>query len=211
MPSFNDLVFLAGGDVSPNASLSNLLEIFLKEHAELPILEDFFLCDMQDMIDSAIVLDDEAINLPLETRYAWSLAPVDLEDEICLQYFVLFVRQMANESGQQRVRLLVKIHMGQEQSSGPLTDEARLAASLRLRRLESLYTVIDLYVWLGHRFGLEHFPDLGKAAILRGNATDEISKLIAMLGYRPPRGRGSPGTRKNRRQRGGRKHKHRRD
>ncbi len=183
LPSMEDLVFMEGGDVPANMALSKLLERYLEQHYELPELRDFFLCELDDIIDASMVCDDEAPKLDLSARFTYAISPVDLEDQVIARYFALYIRQHA-ESG--IVRLKVKVHeddmMGKQM---PLTEEERSAVSGRIARLESLYSVIDCYIWLAIRFGERIYCDMELAIETRRLCAEQIDRSISRLGMMP--------------------------
>ncbi len=115
----------------------------------------------------------------------YSIAPVDLDDELCARYFALFLRQHAQGGA---VKLMVKIHCKEDEidkGRPALREEERDAVSQRIARLESLYSVVDCYVWLATRFGEEVYTDLSHAMATRQNCADEIAHGIALLGWQP--------------------------
>lgn len=121
--------------------------------------------------------------MKLDTRYTYSIAPINLDDELAKRYFALFVRQHA-ESG--AVRLLVKVH--QSPDKVVRHEEERMAALARIGRLEQLYTVIDCYRWLATRFGRDVYPDVALAEQTAVVCGKEIEMLIAQLGIQKKRG-----------------------
>jgi ATP-dependent RNA helicase SUPV3L1/SUV3 len=65
LPGLEDLLLLAGGDVEDNAPLSGLYRDYLEQHHSLPELEDYFLCELDDIVDAADVCDAEAPSLDM--------------------------------------------------------------------------------------------------------------------------------------------------
>ncbi len=65
LPGLEDLLLLAGGDVEESASLASLYNEYLEQHRSLPALQDYFLCDLDDIVAAAVVCDEEAPSLDL--------------------------------------------------------------------------------------------------------------------------------------------------
>jgi hypothetical protein len=104
---------------------------------------------------------------------------------LCARYYALFLRQHAQAGV---VKLMVKIHRSDDEIDADrpaLRDEQRDAVSQRIGRLESLYSVVDCYVWLATRFGEDVYRELSLAIATRQNCADEIARCIALLGWQP--------------------------
>ena len=182
LPTLADLTLLNGGDVRETASLSKLYGTFLELHESLPQERDFFLCETKDILRASSMCDSEGGELSLDTRFTYSMAPVDLDDELVARYFALYLRQHVSGRG---VRLMVKVYEDESEIERRLDDDEREETAQRIARLESLYAVIDMYLWLGTRFGAEIYPETEHAVAMRDACANEVDQLILRLGYRP--------------------------
>lgn len=179
LPSLNQLLIANGGDVPENTPIATLLRAFAEQTEPH---RDYFLCDMEEIIRAALVADTEGPSLSMAARYSYAIAPVDMDDSLAVSYLALFCRGHAES---QVAKLSIKVYSSD--SVEPVqNDEERFAVSSRIQRLESLYSVIDLYIWLALRFGDKIYQDLQLAMSTRQQCADEIGKLISRLGYRPP-------------------------
>ena len=76
-PSLSDLVMAAGGDIDQSHPLSELVENFMAMSNDME-LDHFFLCDMEEMLEVARVVDHEAQHLSLEAKFKYMIRYVSL-------------------------------------------------------------------------------------------------------------------------------------
>eukprot|EP01138_Halocafeteria_seosinensis_P001201 gb/GECG01001230.1/.p1 GENE.gb/GECG01001230.1/~~gb/GECG01001230.1/.p1 ORF type:complete len:751 (+),score=81.98 gb/GECG01001230.1/:1-2253(+) len=112
---------------------SQLLDLFLKCAQVDP--DKYFLCDCEDTLEIAKQLDN--IPMPLKARFNFCLAPVDVDDALCLTALRRYAQKYSSKA---RVPVELK----------PPTLAPR--TPLELRELESAHSVFDLYLWLSRRF-----------------------------------------------------------
>ena len=106
----------------------------------------YHLCDCSSMLAISRKLD-AVPGLPFRVRYAWCLAPVDVDNPLLAAALKRFARKFA-ETGRVRVGLRVP--------AAPPRSPAELA------ELESAHAVYDLYLWLARRYPAE-FVELPQA------------------------------------------------
>uniref|UniRef100_A0A914V392 ATP-dependent RNA helicase SUV3 homolog, mitochondrial n=1 Tax=Plectus sambesii TaxID=2011161 RepID=A0A914V392_9BILA len=135
-PSFEQLEMFAYH--LPNASLSNLLDIF----ASLCSIDStkFFMCTIEQTKALADLI--EHVKLPLKVRYTFCLAPVTYDSPIIAANFVKFARKFS--TGQPLTFSWLNDNLGWPPKTPETLSE--------LIALEQTYEVLDIYLWLGIRF-----------------------------------------------------------
>jgi ATP-dependent RNA helicase SUPV3L1/SUV3 len=110
----------------------------------------YFLCDVDDMYDNAVLLD--RIDMSVEDRLRFCMAPVHHRpDSLAPIVFRDYARQFAKRGV---VRSYIRNSRHQDLSAVP-TNPSRLAD------LEELYRVLEMYMWLATRYDCDtKFPDL---------------------------------------------------
>lgn len=151
------------------ATLSQLLAIF-KEVSAVDSGGVFFLCDLDERLAIASLLDDIP-ELSFRDRYVISMAPVNVEDEELKIYFRRFACDKASSAG---VALLDDLAMG--------TQEWRLPSSPgELLKMETKHRILELYLWLAQRFP-QSFPQTKQARELANHTSRLISQALVTLG-----------------------------
>ncbi|GMR31563.1 hypothetical protein PMAYCL1PPCAC_01758, partial [Pristionchus mayeri] len=144
----------------PTASFVRLLDIFV---SVCSVSDHFFICTVEQMKTLATAIDN--IELALKIRYTLCTCPIDISDN--------------------KYAETVFIKMARRLSSGnPLTADwffdivrwpAQPVKNLGdLARLESLYEVLDNYLWLSLRF-----PDMLPDGEIVMEARKQVDKLIS--------------------------------
>ena len=105
---------------------------------------------------------------------------MDLENELEAYYFA---RNCLYHSRVGEVKLNIKIRHQVETQCFKAAE--RNEALIRIRRLESLYSAIELYIWLAYRFE-DVYPDLDLAMVRREQCSEEIGKLLRMIKFVDP-------------------------
>ncbi|KAF0853060.1 mitochondrial RNA helicase SUPV3L1 [Andalucia godoyi] len=139
----------------PQCTFGNVLERFV---SLTQLNQDFyFVCDFEDekIIADAI---ERIPGLLLEDRYTFCCSPADTDNFTVMSFLLRFA---ASHARGEKVILHVPL------PSRPPTTEASL------QKLESLYNVVDLYLWLSYRFPAT-FCEREHAASIR----DEARRLI---------------------------------
>lgn len=122
----------------PNHTLTDILRIFIS----ICQIDDgqYFLCNFDDIQYLASLIDH--IPLKLNVKYTFATSPINDKQTFACACFVKFVRWYSNN---EVVTALVLMKM----LGWPLKPPSNLN---EIAHLECVYDVLDLYLWLGHRF-----------------------------------------------------------
>ncbi|KAM7360973.1 suv3 RNA helicase [Cochliomyia hominivorax] len=128
----------------PNSTLSNLMDIFVN----LCTVDDslYFMCNIEDFKFLAEMI--QHVPLPLRARYVFCCAPINRKMPFVCSMFLKIARQYSR---------------GEPLSFEFITKNCGWPFSLPktiidLVHLESVFDVMDLYLWLSYRF-MDQFPD----------------------------------------------------
>lgn len=121
----------------PNATLSNLLDIFISLSQLNP---HYFMCNIESIKFLAGIL--EHIPLSLRARYVFCCAPVDNKSNFVCAMFLKYARQYANNQP-------MTVHWVCQSLKYPFKSPNNMA---ELDHLLSVYDCFDLYLWLSYRF-----------------------------------------------------------
>lgn len=121
----------------PNASLTNLLDIFVSLCQLNPY---YFMCNIESIKFLAGIL--EHISLPLRARYVFCCAPVDNKSNFVCAMFLKYARQYSNNQPMTANWLCQTLKF-------PFRRPINMA---ELDHLLSVYDCLDLYLWLSYRF-----------------------------------------------------------
>ena len=122
----------------PNATLSNLIDMFVR----LSTVDDslYFMCNIDDFKFLAEMI--QHVPLPLRARYVFCCAPINRKMPFVCSMFLKFARQYSqNET--------LTFDWLCRQIGWPFASPNTL---LDLVHLESVFDVLDLYLWLSYRF-----------------------------------------------------------
>lgn len=122
----------------PNASLSNLIDIFV----HLSTLDDslYFMCNIDDFKFLADMI--QHIPLPLRARYVFCCAPINRKAPLVCSMFLKYARQYSRNEP-------LTVEWVNRQIGWPVSVPKTMA---ELVHLESVFDVLDLYLWLSYRF-----------------------------------------------------------
>ena len=122
----------------PKATLSNLIDIFIS----LSTVDDslYFMCLIEDFKFLADMI--QHVPLPLRARYVFCCSPINTKAAFVCSMFLKFVRQYSNNEA-------ITFDWLCRQIGWPLASPSTL---LDLVHLESVFDVLDLYLWLSYRF-----------------------------------------------------------
>ncbi|KAG6798484.1 ATP-dependent RNA helicase SUV3, mitochondrial [Apis mellifera caucasica] len=128
----------------PKAALSNLINIFIA----LCELDDslYFICNLDDFKFLADMI--QHIPLPLSTRYLFCCAPVNRKIPLTCTMFLKYARECSKNEP-------ITILWLSNQIQWPPAIPTSLT---ELLRLEGIYDILDLYLWLSYRIP-NLFPD----------------------------------------------------
>uniref|UniRef100_A0A915BX29 ATP-dependent RNA helicase SUV3 homolog, mitochondrial n=3 Tax=Parascaris univalens TaxID=6257 RepID=A0A915BX29_PARUN len=154
----------------PNASFINLLDIFV---SVCSITDRFFICTVNQMKSLAELID--YIPLPLKVRYTFCIAPVNPDEKLAASAFVKMARRFS--SGQALTYDWLCGVIG-----WPVSPAEKL---IDLVRLEQIYGIVDVYLWLSLRFP-DMFPDETEVRTLERQLDlvieDGVTRIIELLG-----------------------------
>lgn len=143
----------------PNSSLSNLMDIFMS----LCTVDDslYFMCNLDDFKFLADMI--QHVPLPLRARYVFCCAPINRKLPYVCTMFLKFTRQYSKND-------VISFNWLCQHIGWPFATPKNL---LDLIHLESVFDVLDLYLWLSYRF-MDLFPD---AKVVR-DVQKELDALI---------------------------------
>jgi len=149
-----------GGTMSSYTEFTVLLKLFVQAASTLGSRAQdlYFLCDLTDMLGVARLLEE--IPLKFKDRYTFCIAPVDTKQAELMSYLRFFARQYQHKK---EVKLGVDV-FGEKVPVTPL----------ELKHLEEVHAVVDVYLWLGLRFGEDIFIERQDAE----EAAERCSELI---------------------------------
>uniref|UniRef100_A0A0M3I858 ATP-dependent RNA helicase SUV3 homolog, mitochondrial n=1 Tax=Ascaris lumbricoides TaxID=6252 RepID=A0A0M3I858_ASCLU len=154
----------------PNASFINLLDIFV---SVCSITDPFFICTVNQMKSLAELID--YIPLPLKVRYTFCIAPVNPDEKLAASAFLKMTRRFS--SGQALTFDWLCGVIG-----WPISPPEKL---IDLVRLEQVYGIVDVYLWLSLRFP-DMFPDETEVRTLERQLDlvieDGVTRIIELLG-----------------------------
>nr|CAG4642332.1 EOG090X01V1 [Evadne anonyx] len=128
----------------PNSSLSNLMDIFVNLSTMDHSL--YFMCNMDDFKFLAEMI--EHVPLPLRARYVFCCAPINKKMTFVCSMFLKFSRQYSRNEA-------ITYNWLCHQIGWPFACPKTM---IDLIHLESVFDVLDLYLWLSYRFQ-DLFPD----------------------------------------------------
>ncbi|XP_044483934.1 DExH-box ATP-dependent RNA helicase DExH16, mitochondrial isoform X1 [Mangifera indica] len=166
-PTF-DLIYMYSR-LHPKSGLHEILEHFL-ENAKLS--ENYFIANFEEVLKVAAVIDE--LPLGLHDKYLFCISPVDMNDDISSQGLTQFATTYAKK-GIVRLREIF--------TPGTLTVPKTETA---LKELESIYKVLDLYVWLSFRLE-DSFPDRELASSQKAICSQLIEEFLERLGWQKPK------------------------
>jgi Mitochondrial degradasome RNA helicase subunit C terminal/Suv3 C-terminal domain 1 len=152
----------ASSDWEPLTGLATLFSVF-HQRATMDGSGVYFLCDMEDVLELATSLSD-VHPMRFRDRYIFCLAPVRPENGQVLSKFREYAQKFSRKG---------KVNLGLptiENTTPPSTPA-------ELLELETHHVIIDLYIWLGHRFPTA-FLDMDKARVERSLCADLISSCL---------------------------------
>lgn len=122
----------------PNASLSNLMDIFVS----LSTVDDslYFMCNIEDFKFLADMI--QHVPLPLRARYVFCCAPINKKMPFVCTMFLKFARQYSKNEAITFDWLCRNI-------GWPVQTPKTI---IDLVHLEAIFDVLDLYLWLSYRF-----------------------------------------------------------
>jgi len=122
----------------PNSSLSKLMDIFVNLSTMDHSL--YFMCNMNDFKFLAEMI--EHVPLPLRARYVFCCAPINKKMTFVCSMFLKFARQYSRNEAITHDWLCHQI-------GWPFACPKTM---IDLLHLESVFDVLDLYLWLSYRF-----------------------------------------------------------
>lgn len=125
----------------------------------------YFLCDLREMLDVARLIEEIPLNL--QDRYTFCIAPVDTKQTELMAYLRYFAQQFYRDK---------VVRMGVD-----ILSEKIPSTPLELKHLEEVHAVIDVYLWLGIRFGEDIFVELQDAAAAAVTCSELIEKGLRKL------------------------------
>lgn len=143
----------------PDATLSNVIDIFIS----LCTVDDslYFMCNIDDF--KYLADEIEHVRLPLRQRYVYSCAPIDRKNKFLCQMFLSFARRHSKNE-------MITFNWLCEKIGWPIVSPKTME---HLVRLESIFDVLDLYLWLSYRF-VKYYPD----AIVVKDIQKELDEII---------------------------------
>lgn len=128
----------------PHLSLCNLIDLFI-DLCEFDS-SAYFICDMENFKLLANTI--QHINVPLRSRYIFCCAPINTKLPFSVAMFTKFVRQFSSAEP-------VTADWVRNTVGWPLKEPKKID---ELTHLETVFDVLELYLWLSYRFP-DMFPD----------------------------------------------------
>ncbi|XP_001359616.3 ATP-dependent RNA helicase SUV3 homolog, mitochondrial [Drosophila pseudoobscura] len=143
----------------PNSSLSNLMDIFVN----LCTVDDslYFMCNIEDFKFLAEMI--QHVPLPLRARYVFCCAPINRKMPFVCSMFLKIARQYSRNEP-------ITFEFIKSNCGWPFKLPKTI---LDLVHLESVFDVMDLYLWLSYRF-MDLFPEAGNVR----EAQKELDEII---------------------------------
>ncbi|BFF88868.1 ATP-dependent RNA helicase SUV3 homolog mitochondrial [Drosophila madeirensis] len=143
----------------PNSSLSNLMDIFVN----LCTVDDslYFMCNIEDFKFLAEMI--QHVPLPLRARYVFCCAPINRKMPFVCSMFLKIARQYSRNEP-------ITFEFIKHSCGWPFKLPKTI---LDLVHLESVFDVMDLYLWLSYRF-MDLFPEAGNVR----DAQKELDEII---------------------------------
>ncbi|XP_054731967.1 ATP-dependent RNA helicase SUV3 homolog, mitochondrial [Anastrepha obliqua] len=143
----------------PNSTLSNLMDIFVN----LCTVDDslYFMCNIEDFKFLAEMI--EHVPLALRARYVFCCAPINKKMPFVCSMFLKIARQYSRNEP-------ITFDFITRNCGWPFALPKTI---IDLMHLESVFDVMDLYLWLSYRF-LDLFPDAAAVRV----AQKELDEII---------------------------------
>eukprot|EP01127_Copromyxa_protea_P018958 TRINITY_DN6062_c0_g1_i1.p1 TRINITY_DN6062_c0_g1~~TRINITY_DN6062_c0_g1_i1.p1 ORF type:complete len:551 (-),score=61.98 TRINITY_DN6062_c0_g1_i1:24-1676(-) len=158
LPMYEQFEMLA--EISPEWPFSEMVKFFM-ENARTD--HNFCMAELDTLFKKAKCLDE--LDLSLEDRYIFCMAPVDADRGNLGKYFYKFASDFFHKNEVNFRKEIPKLDFASPQ--------------VRLNMLEELYKICDLYLWLSNRFTA--FTDVEHVSRVMDEITEEISRILATL------------------------------
>uniref|UniRef100_A0AC35UBG9 RNA helicase n=1 Tax=Rhabditophanes sp. KR3021 TaxID=114890 RepID=A0AC35UBG9_9BILA len=149
----------------PNATLVNLLDIFV---SICSVNEHYFMCDIEETRNLALLL--ESIQLPLNVRYGFCLAPIQSRNKMVSTALVKMARRFST-------RQTISYDWMCDLIKYPFNDIHTLE---ELNAFTDVFQIIELYLWLSYRFS-DMFPDYTEVRQLELEANDLMQEALKKI------------------------------
>ncbi|XP_076220811.1 suv3 RNA helicase isoform X2 [Nomia melanderi] len=145
----------------PNTPLSNLIDIFVA----LSEVDDslYFICNLDDFKFLSNMIDHIPLNL--RAKYTFCCAPINKKMTFACNMFIKYARQCSKNEK-------ITVQWMRQQINWPLDVPKNIAD---LIHLETVFDVLDIYLWLSYRF-TDLFPDGNDIREIQ----QELDKIIEM-------------------------------
>uniref|UniRef100_A0A1A9UFI9 ATP-dependent RNA helicase SUV3 homolog, mitochondrial n=1 Tax=Glossina austeni TaxID=7395 RepID=A0A1A9UFI9_GLOAU len=150
----------------PNSSLSNLMDIFVN----LSTVDDslYFMCNIEDFKFLAEMI--QHVPLPLRARYVFCCAPINRKMAFVCSMLLKIARQYSRNEP-------ITFDFISKNCGWPLSLPKTI---LDLVHLESVFDVMDLYLWLSYRF-MDLFPDASTVRIAQRDLDEIIRQGVFQI------------------------------
>uniref|UniRef100_A0A1A9ZT33 ATP-dependent RNA helicase SUV3 homolog, mitochondrial n=1 Tax=Glossina pallidipes TaxID=7398 RepID=A0A1A9ZT33_GLOPL len=150
----------------PNSTLSNLMDIFVN----LCTVDDslYFMCNIEDFKFLAEMI--QHVPLPLRARYVFCCAPINRKMAFVCSMFLKIARQYSRNEP-------ITFDFISKNCGWPLNLPKTI---LDLVHLESVFDVMDLYLWLSYRF-MDLFPDASTVRIAQRDLDEIIRQGVFQI------------------------------
>ncbi|XP_055852940.1 ATP-dependent RNA helicase SUV3 homolog, mitochondrial [Episyrphus balteatus] len=150
----------------PNSTLSNLMDIFVT----LCTVDDslYFMCNTEDFKFLAEMI--QHVPLPLRARYVFCCAPINKKMAFVCSMFLKIARQYSKSEP-------ISYEFIAHHCGWPLGLPRTI---LDLVHLESVFDVMDLYLWLSYRF-TDMFPDAAQVRVSQKELDEIIQQGVFQI------------------------------
>ncbi|XP_004521178.1 ATP-dependent RNA helicase SUV3 homolog, mitochondrial [Ceratitis capitata] len=150
----------------PKSTLSNLMDIFVN----LCTVDDslYFMCNIEDFKFLAEMI--EHVPLPLRARYVFCCSPINKKMPFVCSMFLKIARQYSRNEP-------ITFDFITRNCGWPFALPKTI---IDLMHLESVFDVMDLYLWLSYRF-MDLFPDAMSVRIAQKELDDIIQQGVFQI------------------------------
>ncbi|XP_014092482.3 ATP-dependent RNA helicase SUV3 homolog, mitochondrial [Bactrocera oleae] len=150
----------------PKSTLSNLMDIFVN----LCTVDDslYFMCNIEDFKFLAEMI--EHVPLPLRARYVFCCAPINKKMPFVCSMFLKIARQYSRNEP-------ITFDFITRNCGWPFALPKTI---IDLMHLESVFDVMDLYLWLSYRF-MDLFPDAAAVRVAQKELDDIIQQGVFQI------------------------------
>lgn len=164
----NVLIIKDNNDLFSSISLRYLLESF-KQEVEMDKKDCYFICNFDESLVLANIVDEYRQILSLQQRYLLCKAPVNIDDREVREAFKSFIQDYC------AIEKVSCPDYNDAMSILPTTDED-------IMKFETIHSILDLYIWLAWRIPTS-FHQIDEAKEQSSKCSNVINNALISLKY----------------------------